>query len=85
MANASQIDSDNDGIGNVCDADFNNDCLVNTTDFLVFRSKLGSTTSPTFDLNGDGRVTWLDYLVMRSYFGLAPGPGSAPNVCDAGV
>lgn len=85
VVNASQIDTDNDGIGNVCDADFNNDCLVNATDFRVLYSKIGSTTSPTFDLNGDGIVSWADYFVMRPYFGFPPGPGSAPNVCDAGV
>jgi hypothetical protein len=84
VTNASQIDTDNDGIGNICDPDFNNDCLVNITDFLVLRSKLGSTTSPAIDLNGDGTVTWADFLVMKPYFSMPPGPGSSPNLCEAG-
>lgn len=82
IADASQIDADNDGIGNMCDPDFNNDCLVDATDFLALRSKIGSTTSPVFDLNGDGVVSWADYLVMKPYFSMPPGPGAAPNVCS---
>lgn len=82
--NPSQIDSGNDGIGNSCDPDFNNDCLVNITDFFAFWSKIGSTTTPNIDLNGDGIVTWLDYLVMKPYLSMQPGPGSIPNLCDAG-
>jgi hypothetical protein len=85
VADAPQIDTDGDGIGNRCDPDFNNDCLVDATDFLAFRSQIGSTTSPLFDLNGDGTVTWVDFfLMMKPYMGLAPGPGATPNVCNAG-
>ena len=85
IANASQIDMDNDGIGNRCDPDVNNDCLVNVTDFLALRSKIGSTTSPVFDFNSDGVVNGADYLIMKAYLSKSPGPGSAPNVCNAGV
>jgi hypothetical protein len=85
VADASQRDTDGDGIGNRCDPDFNNDCLVDGNDFLAFRLKIGSTTSPLFDLNSDGTVTWADFfLVMKPYMGLVPGPSATPNLCEAG-
>lgn len=83
VANASQIDTDSDGIGNRCDPDFNNDCLVGYNDFLVFKSRLGSSLSPLFDLNEDGIVNWEDYLtIMKQYMLMMPGEAAAPNVCD---
>ena len=84
VANASQIDSDSDGIGNRCDPDFNNDCLVGYNDFAAFKSRLGSRSSPLFDLNEDGIVTWADYLtIMKQYILMMPGEAAVPNVCDS--
>jgi hypothetical protein len=83
VANASQVDSDSDGIGNRCDPDFNNDCLVGYNDFVAFKSMLGSSSSPLFDLNEDGNVNWVDYLtIMKQYMSIMPGEAAAPNVCN---
>jgi subtilisin family serine protease len=82
--NADQRDTDGDRIGNVCDADFNSDLLVNLGDYSQFRSAFGQTTPGTApyglidhaDFNGDGTVNLSDYSIFRSLFGKAPGPSA---------
>ena len=69
----SQLDTDGDGFGNICDADLNGNLLVNLSDFSLFRSAFG-TTDPNADFNGDGRVNLSDFSIFRSMFGSAPGP-----------
>lgn len=72
--NANQIDSDGDGYGNACDADFNNDCIVNFLDVASFSNEfLGS--NPLFDLNGDEAVNFLDFSIVSQQFLQLPGPG----------
>ncbi len=78
-SNASQLDSDADGFGNACDADYNDDGLVGTADFLAFRPSFGRSSSdplfvPELDANGDGVIGTFDFLVLRNSFGSAPGP-----------
>ena len=72
----SQLDTDGDGIGNICDADLiNTDGLntVNLSDYSQFRSAFG-TPGPDADFNGDGSVNLSDYSIFRASFGKAPGP-----------
>ncbi len=69
-----QRDSNGDGFGNVCDADFNNDCVVDAFDIPAFRTNFGSTTAPDVDLNGDGVVDAFDIPLFRNAFGQPPGP-----------
>ena len=54
-ANRNQIDTDNDGYGNACDCDLNNDDVVNQADYTDFRQLWGKT-SESADFNSDGRV-----------------------------
>ncbi len=75
VANTDQRDTDGDGFGNRCDADFNGDGLVTLSDYSVFRSKFG-TADPDADFNGDGLVTLSDYSSFRALFGKAPGPSA---------
>lgn len=70
-----QRDTNGDGFGNVCDADFNNDNLTNFADVAIFKSKFG-TTDPDTDLNGDGRVNFGDLSRLRQLFAQPPGPGN---------
>jgi hypothetical protein len=81
VANASQRDTDGDGIGNVCDADLNNDCIVNATDLGLLKSVF-FTTDADADFNGDGAVNATDLGAMKSVFFGAPGPSSLANACN---
>lgn len=75
QSNPDQFDGDGDGFGNACDADFNNDCIVNVLDLGLFKQAFFGT-SPVFDLNGDGLVNVIDLGLFRSLFFLPPGPSS---------
>ncbi len=77
-ANATQVDADGDGFGNICDPDLNNDGIVNTGDLNIFRGLLFSA-DPVADFNSDGTVNTGDLNIMRSYLFQPPGPsGIAP-------
>jgi hypothetical protein len=73
-ANPSQLDSDADRIGNLCDGDFNNDGRVDFADLAIFRAALGSRASDaryraSVDMNGDGLVNSADLALFRGQFG----------------
>ena len=78
VPNALQIDADGDGFGNICDADFNNDLVINVVDLGYLRGRFFSNDALA-DLNGDGVVNVLDLGLLRQQFFAAPGPaGAAP-------
>jgi hypothetical protein len=68
-ANASQLDTDEDGWGNAADADFNNDGRVTSQDRSLFSAALGSTGTSVYDMNGDGRVTTQDRSAFSQRLG----------------
>jgi len=75
----SQIDSNLDGYGNRCDADYNNDGAVGLLDFAQLRMSYGQTSSEPgwnadLDSNGDGVVGTVDFALLRMSFGSPPGP-----------
>jgi hypothetical protein len=82
VPNPDQRDTDRDGIGNICDGDFNNDCMVNRRDFAYMRAVF-LTPNRHADLNGDGVVDFLDLVLLRGMRGAPPGPSGVPNICDA--
>jgi len=64
--NPDQQDTDDDGFGNLCDADLNKDMIVNFADSDA-------------DLNSDGYVNFGDLALMKEEFFGPPGPsGLAP-------
>ncbi len=78
VSNANQLDTDNDGFGNICDADLDNSGLVNTADLSIFRSVF-FTNDPDADLDGNGIVNAADLAIFRSLFFKPPGPsGTTP-------
>ncbi|MFK8016790.1 MAG: thrombospondin type 3 repeat-containing protein [Gammaproteobacteria bacterium] len=75
VANPDQIDSNGDGFGNRCDADLNNDLVVNFSDLGLLRLVF-FTNDEDADLNSDGVVNVTDLGVMRAAFFQPPGPGA---------
>ena len=75
VPNAGQQDSDGDGYGNACDADLNNDGIVNSLDLAVFRSQFATRTAVS-DFNSDGIVNSIDLARFRALFARVPGPSA---------
>ena len=78
VANPTQCDGDNDGYGNHCDADFNDDLIVNGLDIGPMKASFG-TADPITDLNCDGIVNGLDIGPLKVMFGTPPGPSCVTN------
>lgn len=79
--NADQLDADNDGFGNACDTDLNNDCVTNFLDVTLF-SKLFLTDDMVADFDGSGVVNFIDYALMTQQFLGEPGPSGLITECD---
>lgn len=75
-ANAGQQDTDGDGYGNACDADFDNTGNVNFADLALFRASFG-TSDGEADLDGSGgSVNFADLARFRAMFGEPVGPSA---------
>ncbi len=88
--NPNQVDSDNDNIGNRCDADIfppgGGDCNVNFGDLSRLKEVFNPNPyDPVGDFNVDGLVNFGDLIFMKLTFfnSLEPGPGPSglPNEC----
>ena len=75
IANPDQRDTDNDGYGNACDPDFDNNLIVDATDLAYFKTVI-FTSDPDADLNGDGIVNAVDLATLKTYFFRPPGPSA---------
>ena len=68
---SNQVDSDQDGYGNHCDADYDNDgaLLVNLPDFSIFLAAFTNTTpNAGTDHNGDGITSVADFGTFLAAF-----------------
>lgn len=81
VPNADQRDTDGDLIGNICDADLNNDCVVNAADLGILRTVFFTADSDA-DFNGNGFVNVVDLGIMKASFFTGPGPGAPGNICE---
>ena len=75
----SQLDTDGDGYGNLCDGDLNNDGNANTLDLnlykLAHRTNLGDANYDVdADFNGDGAINTLDLNIYKGLHRKPPGP-----------
>lgn len=70
-----QIDTDIDGFGNRCDADFNNTLgSVDLTDFNIFLGQFGNPATGVTDMNADGQTNLTDFNLFVAAFGGPVGP-----------
>ncbi len=74
VQNSSQLDSNNDGYGNMCDADLDDNGSVSFLDYGMLTNAFLSTDADA-DLNGDGVVNFIDISIFKSLFLQPPGPG----------
>jgi trimeric autotransporter adhesin len=79
--NSTQRDTDGDGIGNACDADLDQNCIVNFSDLGIFK-QVFFTADPNADFDGNGQVNFVDLGVLKLEFFHAPGPSGVPNLCN---
>lgn len=75
----SQLDVDQDGYGNACDADLNNSGNTTSSDYTILRNVLlqiysASPIAAAADMNGSGTVTSADYTLLRNRLLTPPGP-----------
>ena len=81
-ANADQRDTDGDGFGNMCDADFTNDCKVNFMDLATLKSAFFQPGATDTDMDGNGQTDYADLGLLKGDFFLPPGPSGVPNACS---
>ena len=79
IANTNQIDTNHDGYGNRCDADYNDNGGVDASDFTLFRNAyLTALGDPGYDedidADSDGVIGSKDFSVFRNLFLKPPGP-----------
>ncbi|MGH9391156.1 MAG: sulfatase-like hydrolase/transferase, partial [Vicinamibacteria bacterium] len=79
LANPDQSDADLDGIGDACDADYDQDGRVGASDFNLLRQAWASISIDAryrlaLDSDSDGSVGRDDLRALQRRFGRAPGP-----------
>ena len=90
LPNANQRDTDGDGYGNLCDADFDNDGVVrrlgsgsSPSDLMrIDHAKSTKLYVPEFDLDGDGEVDEKDAAAAGLSCDLPPGPSEVAGKKD---
>jgi len=76
LPNANQADSDLDGYGNACDADYDNTGVVGGTDFATFKAGFNGhapTYNEQLDHDCTGVVGGTDFSTFKQLFNTAPG------------
>ena len=72
-----QCDTDSDGYGNACDADYNGNNYVDGLDYAIFGQNWGKPVppgNPDVDMNCNGYIDGIDYGLFGPQWGKQPGP-----------
>jgi len=85
--NPEQRDVGEDGFGNACDPDYDDNGVVGLSDFNTLRSVEGTQAGdasfdPRVDHDDDDRIGAGDLDVLTAYFGDPPGPGPIALDCS---
>ena len=83
VSNPGQEDADEDGHGNICDADFNQSCgSVNFGDLAIMKAGF-FTPNALLDLDSSGGViNFADLAIMKALIFLPPGPSAPGALCN---
>ena len=79
-----QVDSDLDGYGNRCDADYDNNIATTAADFGQFLATFGTNNLGETDHDGNGTITAADFGIFLGKFsgvGAANRPGTSGLAC----
>lgn len=83
---SNQVDSDLDGYGNRCDADFDNSLTVTGADFGQWLGTFGTRNCGETDHDGSCTITTADFAIFFSYHQRPPGsPGPSGLFCASGT
>ena len=82
--NPDQKDTNQDGFGNICDPDLDNDGNITSEDGDIIESVYGLTPeslnwNPDVDLNDDDSIDIFDVVVWSEMYGKKPGPSFGLN------
>jgi len=82
---SNQVDTDQDGYGNACDADYDNDVNfeVSTVDFGIFLDAFTNVAGGVTDHDGDGQTTTTDFATFLFQFSTPAVPG--PQIGVSGL
>ena len=75
VSNTSQLDTNGDGYGNMCDGDLDQSGAVNGGDLAMLKSVF-FTIDADADFNGDGIVNSQDLGLFKQMFFQPPGPSA---------
>ncbi len=81
---SNQIDSDLDGYGNACDADYDNSLTTTSVDFGQFLATFGTASVGETDHDGSGTVTSIDFGTFLGKFSGSAVGGNAPGPSGLG-